>query len=65
MDNAPARSARQTFRPSMTPATSVLPPTPPAWASASRFPGPAAKSRLIASTGLAARTGSAAPISPK
>ncbi len=39
-----------------------MPPTAP---SASRFPGPATKSRPIASTGLPVSTGSASPISPK
>ncbi len=64
-DSAPGKSVRHTLRPSTTPATSVLSLIPPARASASRLAGPDTKSSPIACTGLAASTGSAAPISPK
>ena len=64
-DSTAGMSARHTFRPSTTPATSVFPPIPPTAPSASRFPGPATKSRPIASTGLSLSTASASPISPK
>ena len=64
-DSTAGMSARHTFRPSTTPATSVFPPIPPTAPSASRFPGPATKSRPIASTGLSPSTASASPISPK